>query len=403
MNTIVTRLVTASLLVLVAVFAVYQGYRSLNESYRTENAYEYQIARYCNTEGLLVRTEKPIQKNTGGQLRYLLAEGEKFRADTPIAQAFSSQEAVEEAARRAAAREERDLLESIQRSTDTSKTADIETLNKEIALTLRQLTQNADRKDLEAVADTHMALVEKIGRQQLATGQNSGFTERISELDDKLSGGGGGGEYLYSSQVGYFSRYVDGYEEQYTPDMLEKLDQTTLRELLAREYPADPDAFGKSVTDFNWYYAAVIPAESAEYFYLGANVELTFLGGGEQTVPGKVTQLTEAEDGSALVVIRSGAITADSVSHRTAKVRISFSSYKGLRISQKALRIQDGEKGVYVRAGYSVRFKRVEIIYTGSDYYLCRIQYGSSDELSLFDEVIVEGTDLYDGKPIDPR
>jgi len=399
MNSVVSKLVTALLLLGILAFAAFQVYRGLNESYRTESAYEYQIARYCDTEGLLVRTEKPIQKNTGGQVRYLLGEGEKFRADTPIAQVFSSQEEVESAARRESARAERDLLESIQRSTDTSKTADVETLNKEIALTLRRLTQSAGEKDLEEVAETHMALVEKIGRQQLATGQNSGFGERIRELDQELAGSGGG-QRVYSSAVGYFSRYVDGYEEQYTPDMLEKLDAAALQEMIARDYPADPDSFGKSVTDFIWYYATVIPPEAAESFYVGAKVELTFMGSGERTVPGKVTQLSVGEDGRALVVIRSTSVTADTVSRRTANVKISFSNYKGLRISQKALRILDGEKGVYVKSGYSVRFKKVDIVYTGLDYYLCRIQYGSSDELSLFDEVIVEGTDLYDGKPI---
>lgn len=399
MNSVISKLATVFILAVILVFAVFQAYRGLNESYRTESAYEYQIARYCNTEGLLVRTEKPIQKAAGGQVRYLLEEGEKFRADTPIAQVFSSQEAAEEAARQEAVRAERDLLAGIQRSTDTSSTADVETLNKEISLTLRRLTQSAGEKDLEAVAQTHMALVEKIGRQQLATGQNSGFGERIRELDESL-GGGGGGERVYSSQIGYFSRYVDGYEEQYTPQMLDKLDAASLREMVRREYPADPDSFGKSVTDFTWYYATIIPPESVEYFYEGARVELTFMGSGEQTVPGKVTQLRAGEDGSALAVIESSSVTADTVSHRTANVQISFSNYKGLRISQKALRILDGEKGVYVKSGYSVRFKKIDIIYTGQDYYLCRIQYGSSDELSLFDEVIVEGTDLYDGKPI---
>lgn len=399
MNSVVSKLVTALLLLGILAFAAFQVYRGLNESYRTESAYEYQIARYCDTEGLLVRTEKPIQKNTGGQVRYLLGEGEKFRADTPIAQVFSSQEEVESAARRESARAERDLLESIQRSTDTSKTADVETLNKEIALTLRRLTQSAGEKDLEEVAETHMALVEKIGRQQLATGQNSGFGERIRELDQELAGSGGG-QNVYSSAVGYFSRYVDGYEEQYTPEMLEKLDIASLQEMIGREYPTQPGSFGKSVTDFTWYYATIIPPETAEFFYVGAKVEMTFLGSGERTVPGKVTQLSAGEDGRALVVIRSTSVTADTVSRRTANVKLSFSNYKGLRISQKALRILDGEKGVYVKSGYSVKFKKVDIVYTGLDYYLCRIQYGSSDELSLFDEVIVEGTDLYDGKPI---
>ena len=194
---------------------------------------------------------------------------------------------------------------------------------------------------------------------------------------------------------------MDGYEGEYTPQMLEDLDAAALRELLAKEYPDDPDSFGKSVTDFTWYYAAVIPRESAEFFYTGAKVELDFIGSGEAAVPGKVVRLAPEENGEALVVIQSTSVNADTVSHRTASVKISFQNYKGLRISQKALRIVDGVKGVYVRSGYSVRFKKVDILYTGPDYYLCRTQYGSADQLNLFDEVIVEGTDLYDGKPID--
>ncbi len=231
------------------------------------------------------------------------------------------------------------------------------------------------------------------------TGQNTGFGERIQELNGELSGGGGG-QNLYSSKVGYFSRYVDGYEETYTPDLLEALDTATLRELLERDYPNDPGSFGKSVTDFTWYYATIIPKANVESFYVGAKVDLTFIGGGEQAVPGKVIELKSDENGDALAVIQSTSIIPDAVSHRTASVKISFSNYKGLRISRRALRILEGQKGVYVKSGYSVKFKKVDILYTGPDYYLCRTQYGSSDQLNLFDEVIVEGTDLYDGKPI---
>ncbi len=399
MNTFTTKLATLILVLFILVFAVYQGWRSLNESFRTESAYEYQIARYCNTEGLLIRTEEEIQREGGGQVRYLLEEGEKFRRDTPIAQVFASQEEAEEAARQEVIRQERDLLKRIQRSTDTSRTADVETLNREIALTLRELTQSAAKKDLEEVAGLHMTLVEKIGRQQLATGQNTGFEDRIRELSGELAGGSGG-QNVYSSSIGYFSRYVDGFEAEYTPELLEILDAAALRELLERDYPGDPDSFGKSVTDFTWYYAAIIPKENVEYFHVGAKVEMDFIGSGEPAMPGKVVRLSQEESGEALVVVQSSCITADAVSHRTANVKLSLQNYKGLRISHKALRIVDGEKGVYVRSGYSVRFKKVDIIYTGPDYYLCKTQYGSTDQLNLFDDVIVEGTDLYDGKPI---
>lgn len=401
MNTFTTKLATLLLILFLVLYAVFQGWRSFTSSYRTENAYEFEIARYCSTEGLLVRTEEEIQATASGQVRYLLEEGEKFRADTPIAQVFPSQEEAAAAVKQGIIRQERDLLEVIQRSTDTSRTADVESLNREIALSLRRLTQSAAQKDMEEVSRLHLALVEDIGRQQLVTGQNTGFEERIRELNGELNGGGGG-QNIYSSKVGYFSRYVDGYEEAYTPELLEELDTSALREILAQDYPNDPDSFGKSVTDFTWYYATIIPKVNVESFYIGANVELAFIGGGEETVPGRVVQLRPDENGDALVVIRSTSITANAVSHRTASVKISFSNYKGLRISRRALRILDGQKGVYVRSGYSVRFKKVDIIYTGPDYYLCRTQYGSSDQLNLFDEVIVEGTDLYDGKPINP-
>ena len=401
MNTFTTKLATLLLVLFVLVFAAFQGWRGLTSGYRTENAYEFEIARYCNTEGLLVRTEEEIPQSAGGQVRYLLEEGEKFRADTPIAQVFSSQEEAAAAANRGVVRQERDLLEAIQRSTDTSRTADVESLNREIAVSLRRLTQSAAQKDMEEVSRLHLDLVEVIGRQQLATGQNTGFGERIRELESQLAGGGGG-QNIYSPKVGYFSRYVDGYEETYTPELLEKLDTAALREILALDYPGKPDSFGKSVTDFTWYYATIIPKASVESFYVGAKVEMTFIGGGEQAVSGKVAHLKPDENGDALAVIRSTSITPDAVSHRTASVKVSFSNYKGLRISRRALRILEGQKGVYVKSGYSVKFKTVDIIYTGPDYYLCRTQYGSSDQLNLFDEVIVEGTDLYDGKPINP-
>ncbi len=107
MNTLTSKLATAFLLLAIVLFAIFQGYRGLSEGYRTESAYEFQIARYCNTEGLLVRTEEPIQKSPGGHVRYLLEEGEKFRGDTPIAQVFSSQEAAETAARQETVKEDR--------------------------------------------------------------------------------------------------------------------------------------------------------------------------------------------------------------------------------------------------------------------------------------------------------
>ena len=70
MNRVTTKLATAAVIFVVLTFVLYQGWRSLSQGYKTETAYEFEIARYCNTEGLLIRTEEVIQKVGGGQVRY---------------------------------------------------------------------------------------------------------------------------------------------------------------------------------------------------------------------------------------------------------------------------------------------------------------------------------------------
>ncbi|MEG0541903.1 MAG: HlyD family efflux transporter periplasmic adaptor subunit, partial [Angelakisella sp.] len=105
--------------------------------------------------------------------------------------------------------------------------------------------------------------------------------------------------------------------------------------------------------------------------------------------------------GRALLVIQSDDISPDTVARRTATVKLGFDDYKGIRFSKKALRIQDGVKGVFVRGKSAIEFKKVEIVYTGKDFYLSKLDYNSDVYLNIFDEIIVEGTDIYDGKPLE--
>ena len=71
-----------------------------------------------------------------------------------------------------------------------------------------------------------------------------------------------------------------------------------------------------------------------------------------------------------------------------------------MRVSAKALNIVDGVKGVYVKYGNLARFRKITVLYQDDQYILVPEggKVGTDNEVRLFDEVIVEGTDLYDGK-----
>ena len=93
-------------------------------------------------------------------------------------------------------------------------------------------------------------------------------------------------------------------------------------------------------------------------------------------------------------------VGADVLSLASATARIDFESFKGVRVSTKALNIVNGEKGVYVKYGNLARFRKITVLYQDDEYILVPEggKVGTDNEVRLFDEVIVEGTDLYDGK-----
>lgn len=50
--------------------------------------------------------------------------------------------------------------------------------------------------------------------------------------------------------------------------------------------------------------------------------------------------------------------------------------------------------------GDVVRFKTINIIYENSEFILCGANSDLERPLEIYDQVIVEGTDLSDGKPV---
>ena len=88
-------------------------------------------------------------------------------------------------------------------------------------------------------------------------------------------------------------------------------------------------------------------------------------------------------------------------------------TYSGLRVSSKALRFKstgneapDGTldsssvTGVYVVTGMTARFVPVNIVYSNEGYAICEASK-EDGSLKLYDEIIVKGKNIYDGKIID--
>ena len=83
-------------------------------------------------------------------------------------------------------------------------------------------------------------------------------------------------------------------------------------------------------------------------------------------------------------------------------------TYEGIKIPKSALYIVkdkkgEDQKGVYVKYGQEMQFKLVDILYENDEYFVSadkETELDRSKYVRIYDDVIVKGSDLYDGKQI---
>lgn len=159
---------------------------------------------------------------------------------------------------------------------------------------------------------------------------------------------------------------------------------------------------GKLMLGHNWYFAAAVPEEDVSKYREGALVTLDFHLSGTSPVEAVVWNVNkDQEKGGAVVVFRSDYINEALVNLRTAQADVKFKSISGLRVSSSAIRFEGIQKGVYIIRGEKLAFRPVDVLYEGAGFVVCREANPEAepDCLQQYDDVVIEGAQLYDGKP----
>ncbi|MGI5889092.1 MAG: HlyD family efflux transporter periplasmic adaptor subunit, partial [Oscillospiraceae bacterium] len=206
-------------------------------------------------------------------------------------------------------------------------------------------------------------------------------------------------EYITASQAGYFCSRTDGFEGTATS---EKAMTVTADELSAMMNSGTYESGGcKLITSYTWYFAALVPADVIDRFTVGDDISITFGDDSDKTLPVEVVR-AEAEDGAenGVVVFSCNDINSEIAEARFENCRINFYDYKGIMVQRSALHVVDGETGVYVKYGTQVIFKKIDPVYSTKDYVISRLNTSDDGYLRLYDEIITEGKDLYDGRDL---
>ena len=159
------------------------------------------------------------------------------------------------------------------------------------------------------------------------------------------------------------------------------------------------NSIGKVVKGSDWRICFKAAADKFEKVSVGSYLYIRIPSLTESKIKCKVVDINKSGD-EVYVVLQSNVVTGDILSQRSCEIEVIIASYDGLRVDKNALRKIDGENGVFVKSNGILRYRKVDLLYIGSTFAVIKYDPVDKSRVQAYDEVIVKGSDLYDGKVI---
>lgn len=410
-------------LVLAALYVFYQAGQVLFPPNTYETALLATVEDTVDAQGVLLFSESYVAGD--GTLGYLVDDGERVSAGTAVAEVYSD---ASQAGLRQQLTQINDQIELLQKSQNTTS-AQLETLRKDRSAALYNLMDSLDRSNYEDTADQKESYLLAQNKLWIVTGEVANFSDQIASLVQQASNVQaqlGNPTQITAPQTGYFIRSSSSGRLNAGMEDILALNTVDLKAYLdsSPEIALDGCA-GKIVSGFTWYYAGICTAKQGEKLLgsdgkpLKASVQIRFPGQVETPLKAKVTEVTlDEESGLARFVLSCETINGDVLRLNKADAQIIIGESTGLRIRASAVHYlkDDGSEaegqgenyipGVYVKYGNLARFCKIDPVdadhpqVTDGDYLIVLPSgtAGSVSQVRLYDEIIVSGQNLYDGK-----
>ena len=398
--TTVTVFVLSAFVILIAVG---QLFFAGGEKLKYETAYIYSMEEEVPFDGVYLRDETLIYGSGTGILSYEYEDGSRVGKSSVIAGRYKSESEIDY---RREIEELKEQIEVLNRAEELIGTdnSQLEAISGQINEQHSALINCIVGGDYTAAAALHNSFLEVMCKREITLQESTGYSEkiaalrtRISELEALVSGDI---QWIYAGGSGYCVSKVDGYEGELGFSDIDSLTEKRINDIVANPEKGGANAVGKLISDYIWRVAAVIDTEKMFGIYAGSKVMLR-VGSDSSLLEAEVVSVENCGDGKSIYVFQCDRLTSAVVQGRTAHFKLVISSYGGLRVSRGAIRYNDeGERGVYIVRGTSLAFKKINVLYWGEDYVICSQEAGE-DYLKLYDRIVTEGKELYEGKVVE--
>ncbi len=380
--------------------------RYFSNSYETEVALSFQVDDSVQVDGLLIRQETVINTANNENVHYLLTDGSKVSKSNNVAIAYKNSSDSEIQMQIIALEHQKSVLESSQNE-GALKSYDVDLVSKQIDKFFGNVYDKAVLGVMTDFTEDKDDLLIYLNRRRLSLGIEDNYDEQIKEIDSKITSLKNNltGSYsvISSHTSGFFVSGSDGYEEALSCESFKEKSYADKYAIITgnAQIKSESNHVGKIITDYIWNYAFTTSSKVADRLKVGSTVDVNFSFNGSNKMKMNIDSVEYSEEGDEAVVILSCDEMSEYISSaRYYSANIIFNSYDGLKISKDSLRMKDEQKGVYIRMGNQIVFKKVDILYEADGYVISKKGLPDSSYLRIYDEIVVGGKNLYDGKHI---
>ena len=421
------RILVTALSILAVVYVAYLLISANFKMYPTENAVQTTVTDKIYTNAFIIRDETFLINNTSGVLSYSCKDGDEIQVGGEVAKIYNNDSDALAQTTADELEENMKALQNLQNNQSASNAVGIDSINSSINNILTSFVTNVNNGEIETIVENYSKLKDTINQRQLFTGKDADFDAEIASLQNQInelrnSSGSSIGS-ITTDKAGYFSEHCDGYEGAVKYSDIDRLKLSDLNNI--KQSQVESNVAGKIVSSLNWYVACEVTADEATSLSLwDSNVTVLFSNVASDAIPASIYKIVqETPDSSALVIFECDYMDSGLLEARQEPIEIGLGTYTGLRISKKALYddfVTDTDyddngiahtetkkvQGVYVLYGSEVQFKQVSILYADEDYVICDPSpedgiLFNGETVSMYDQVILKGDDLYDGKVIE--
>ena len=396
------KFVKIGLSALIIAFLLFQIYSAIFSSISTSSAIPFEYTEGIDTTGIIIRDETLVKNSEQGTLHFAVVDGEKIAKGGVIAHIYDGDSASANATKIEELKAQLKKIEEIE-GYNNMMAVDLSTVNAKISSYYNDFAFNSSLGRYDKLSESVSGLLTMMTRKKVATGEQTDFSslkDAINIQINQLSQSSGNVKGSIKASVsGYFVSVVDNFEDKLSTKDLSIFTPDYFNELTAGE--ATQNVIGKIVYDYKWYIAGLVPINDSKFYKIGETVTLKTTTTSNPRLTAVVEKVNLSPTGdNAVIIFSCNEMSSELATMRSGTITIIKNEYSGLKVDSKALRVVDGKTGVYIVSGLEAKFVEANILYSNDSYAICELNNSDSSKLRLYDEVIVKGKNLYDGKII---